>query len=1362
MVTDNVDFPKAFREELKALKKEVRDDDSTDQAARRAHLSGLAFSGGGIRSATFNLGVLQGLAHLKLLNKFDYLSTVSGGGYIGSWLSAWIRHEYQALDESQDSGQRDAIPKPAEAGNRLPDDENVQTLTPGAKGSTASQIKKFLSRLSEFSHHPFGRSAVPVGEKEPPDPVRGEQIADEALEKVRQALDPCRDGMREKEGEAGPISHLRKYSNYLTPHRGWWSNDTWTLAVAYIRNFALTFSVLLGVLFSLVFFVHGAEVFYSMLLTPSGTIGWTLFALFAAATFCAAFAISWNLTACCAPPHSRDAEVQRPMKMTHLAIGACLLAIWCAAGGLWHIHDDFFDNFFSATTIIAVGVTLAVVFTGSYLGGMKARADCKVDGSRPADRAAKPKNKSLPLQLLVVSSICAGLILAIGLLEYWMGKWPSAPIWLGTGHWLAVVWAPLLTVIALNILVTVFVGATGKDLEEMEREWLARLLAPVTKWTGLFCLLSALVLYSPIAVQWLGFRLHGLPDGILGLLWAGISTAGAFLARGRDRNGDGRSEKWIVRMVMAIAPAVFSLGLIVIASWGLNKWWPDFLNTSDAQSVYWQVLPEVTVKALGVCLLSGITLFLFTWLWSALVGVNTFSLHALYGNRLVRAYLGASNLKRRAHPYIGFDPGDNEIRLSDLDPSRKGYPGPFLIVNAAINLVHGARLAWQQRKAASFTFTPLRCGYEFPAESASGNGREEAACGGYVCSERYAGDSGISLGKAMTISGAAACPNMGYHSSSALSILMTVFNARLGWWLPNPGLAKPGLWPNKGPGHGLFYLFCEFFGLTDAEGDYVYVSDGGHFENLGIYELVRRRVRFMVASDAAADANREFGDLGNAIERCRADFGISIDIDVNHLVPDPGTRIGRWHCAVGKIRYSQIDPRAQDGILVYIKAALTGDEPRDVAAYAARKPEFPHESTADQWFDESQFESYRALGFHTILSVMETAVRVADEKREELSPFPRSGDKDAKRDPDELARVFRELRKTWYSGKELRTGPKVDHDTLLAGILDRLRNDRLLAFLDWQLYPDLGGTVRGTALKPGAQPWVPRSYAELRAGFYFCKQLLQFMQQVYHGRDLGTAHDAPDNRGWMNLMRRWSFSRMLRYTFSMTVGTYSARFQTFCEHHLGLEVGELSWGESPLLVEDGLPLLPGDEEEQDRWKTAGSLFGFDFYETLIIREFLQLYAKTESFGDRPPCFKIYPLKTATEDPIATHADAHARITVGFAILGPVKKGLSRDCLLYLRIHPTMRGMDLFRQALEKRPKDETSGSPYPIVTILNDLDLKVLDRKTNRSWRQRIYRELYVLKRDSSRFAWLKEQYAETVADETADDELSEAVLPGI
>jgi hypothetical protein len=213
----------------------------------------------------------------------------------------------------------------------------------------------------------------------------------------------------------------------------------------------------------------------------------------------------------------------------------------------------------------------------------------------------------------------------------------------------------------------------------------------------------------------------------------------------------------------------------------------------------------------------------------------------------------------------------------------------------------------------------------------------------------------------MAISGAAASPNMGYHTSTALAFLMTVFNVRLGWWLPN---TRGKAWQSSSPGFGLFYLLNELLGQTNQERDYVYLSDGGHFENLGVYELVKRRCKVIVACDASEDHGMSFASLGSAIEKCRTDLGIDISIDVEEIRKRDSDGYSSSHCKVGRIRYDQVDKGVAEGVLVYIKSSLKAEVPTDVLRYRDRNEDFPHQSTADQWFGESQFESYRELGHH--------------------------------------------------------------------------------------------------------------------------------------------------------------------------------------------------------------------------------------------------------------------------------------------------------------------------------------------------------------------------------------------------------------
>jgi hypothetical protein len=344
------------------------------------------------------------------------------------------------------------------------------------------------------------------------------------------------------------------------------------------------------------------------------------------------------------------------------------------------------------------------------------------------------------------------------------------------------------------------------------------------------------------------------------------------------------------------------------------------------------------------------------------IDVNKYSLHSMYRARLIRAYLGASRTDRHPNRFTGFDAADNVGMARLRGPNCAGQPRRNLlpVVNCALNLVNGAELAWQERKAEPFTVTPLHSG---------------CARLGYRRSEEYGrrDSRAISLGTAMAISGAAASPNMGYHSSPLVTFLMTLFNARLGWWLGNPGPAGEATCPLSSPRNALKPLLDEALGLTDDRHPYVYLSDGGHFENLGLFEMVRRRCHLIVVSDAGCDPGFSLEDLGNAVRKIRIDLGVPIEFSSMPFGPDvEGSRTaGRF--ALGVVRYAQVDgPEARDGLLLYIKPAVLGDEPSDVQSYARSSGHFPHETTGDQWFSESQFESYRALGLYTVQSVFET------------------------------------------------------------------------------------------------------------------------------------------------------------------------------------------------------------------------------------------------------------------------------------------------------------------------------------------------------------------------------------------------------
>lgn len=264
---------------------------------------------------------------------------------------------------------------------------------------------------------------------------------------------------------------------------------------------------------------------------------------------------------------------------------------------------------------------------------------------------------------------------------------------------------------------------------------------------------------------------------------------------------------------------------------------------------------------------------------------------------------------------------------------------PIHLVNATVNVPASRARNDRGRGATIVTFS--RHGWTYPREH---QGRIE---------HQHTTDPPLALDTdlAMAVSGAAVSPWMGTLTPGGASPWLTLFNLRLNAWLPNPGQSPSAPWG--------YYLLRELLGLVGLNGSRLNVSDGGHFENLGVYALLRRRCRYIVAIDGEADPELGCGGLMNLIRLARVDFGADVRIDPRKFSLNT-ERYSRAHLAIGKIRY--VD--GQEGTLLYVKLSVTGDEPAHLLAYRVRESAFPHHSTADQVFDEEQFESYRALGQH--------------------------------------------------------------------------------------------------------------------------------------------------------------------------------------------------------------------------------------------------------------------------------------------------------------------------------------------------------------------------------------------------------------
>jgi hypothetical protein len=260
------------------------------------------------------------------------------------------------------------------------------------------------------------------------------------------------------------------------------------------------------------------------------------------------------------------------------------------------------------------------------------------------------------------------------------------------------------------------------------------------------------------------------------------------------------------------------------------------------------------------------------------------------------------------------------------------------------------------------------------------------------------------LPAAMAMSGAAFSPSMGKMTRAPLRFLMALGNLRLGVWIPNPRVVAAG-WGIR-PTHRYFgapkpptrapveaaarrykyvsrprpdYLIRELLGINRIDSRYLYVTDGGHYENLGLVELLRRRCGWIWCIDASGDDSQTFNTLGEAIALAYAELGIRIDITPEDtMLPDPDVTKTRSDqrkpplagdvCAQGTIHYPD---RAETGTLIYIKAGVTTDAPWHVRSFQERNPRFPYDPTANQLYNAERFDAYRALGAHCMQSAWE-------------------------------------------------------------------------------------------------------------------------------------------------------------------------------------------------------------------------------------------------------------------------------------------------------------------------------------------------------------------------------------------------------
>ncbi|HEV8317323.1 MAG TPA: patatin-like phospholipase family protein [Vicinamibacterales bacterium] len=931
----------------------------------------LALSGGGIRSATFCLGVLQAIEKHGGLRLFDYVSTVSGGGFIGSWWSA-------LMSRPSDPRPADPVAPPKYAHSVFP---------PARTERRPDREHPLLEHLRMHSNYLIPRHGAFSWDTWRAITVIGRNLvltwlvllpflfaAVIGAQTLFLVLDP-----QLITGADGTLDEIVRLL-------GVWSASAGPLVIGAL--------VALGLVTVPWLWIQGAKpsvpniggvatmILLAALVPRGGSSNrWTivsiaLWLVVAAALFVRRYLADRARLATKSSDRAvlrnQIAEVQQ-----HLVMYGSLVTLLLVAGGLGHF----------VLPLARIGVGSAVAVAGGWialLGSVLSAGYAAFKMSPSAGADTHTTNRSLSTRILFA---IAPPLLLVTLLIALAGAGRSAitAVLSDGAVFNAVVFINLLGVLIAWVYATceaswiqvfrrfpamaVLVGMCGAAAGTMAglvwpllgtdlRRWVLLIFATFSFWM-MAARFSALITTDDerTTLRENGKSIPAWP--MASVLFSVIFIVSASMTLGAA--GVSRDVSQVMGPLMSLA-LIFSLALGAITYSRLGEgqrrkalW---LLAFSSIVSACWTVAalrgwPPASPALAGIALLAVLSTWVLAVGWST--DPNALSLHTFYRARLVRGYLGASNPKRLDRGVLIDDAVEgDDMKLQDLENSSRGMP--YHLVNATLNLVGDSKVGAVQRMAAPFLFSKLFCGSH--------------RCN-FTPTRDYVGGE-LTLGTAVAVSGAAASPNVGSQTlGAAMAMLMTLFNVRLGFWAPTPGA---GAERSRQARFWAFYTLNEFLSRTTDKASYCFLSDGGHFDNTAVHALVERGCRHIVAVDCGADPLRTFADVGELVRLCRIDFGAEIDLRIDGLRIERTSpeRLSKTAFVVGTIHYNDQhlldidDPTPSDtvGYIVLIKPSLVLNNPLDVRQYAYGHDTFPQQSTVDQFFDEPQFESYRRLGFH--------------------------------------------------------------------------------------------------------------------------------------------------------------------------------------------------------------------------------------------------------------------------------------------------------------------------------------------------------------------------------------------------------------